>query len=85
MSKLLYDLREEQDHYKRILNEERYNAVKVIADHISDLEKQNKLMRKLLKSVNDHAETCSIFIYNDKGCTCYYENIQEFKEEDINE
>lgn len=44
---------------------------------IKKLEQENKIMREGLISVNDHAESCAIFIYNEKGCTCFYEKAQQ--------
>lgn len=32
-----------------------------------------------LELVDDHAESCAIFVYNGSGCTCFYEKINEIK------
>ena len=44
------------------------------------LEAENKILKDALESVNDHAETCSIFVYDEKGCTCFYEKILKILE-----
>ena len=61
---------------------------KQVAELIKDNDHLNKVIdadnirlgeiETLLESVNEHAETCSVFIYDDKGCTCYYEKIREY-------
>lgn len=49
MSKLLDDLRQEQRHYERSLHGEgRAENIKRMADHIEDLEDENKELREAL-------------------------------------
>jgi hypothetical protein len=38
-------------------------------------------LRKLVESVNEHAETCNIFVMNGDMCTCFYKKIEDFKNE----
>lgn len=62
------------------LDVHRQNICKTCELHwaLFDTEAKIDKLETLLKSVNEHAETCSIFIYNEKGCTCYYEKIREY-------
>ena len=39
--------------------------------------KEVERLNKLLDLVNDHSETCAIFVYNSKNCNCFYGEIQK--------
>jgi regulator of replication initiation timing len=44
---------------------------------IGRVKLENEKFRSALELVNDHAETCSIFVYDEKGCTCFYDKIKK--------
>lgn len=48
-----------------------------LLDRIGELEQENNIMRETLSLVNDHAESCAMFIYDARGCTCFYERTQQ--------
>lgn len=64
------------------------NEAKFYAESINILERQNKNLQAEIKElkrqlslVNDHAESCAIFVMDDKDCNCFYGKIEEVSDE----
>ena len=51
-------------------------------DDIGKLQKDIRILKEALSLVNEHAETCAIFIRDNRCCTCFYEKIKKINKED---
>ena len=58
---------------KRVMD----RVLDVVYKRHEEVQKMLKEKDDLLALVNDHAETCAIFIYDERPCTCFFEKIQE--------
>lgn len=63
------------DKLNRILNSH-YKASNEYLKIVTKLNEANEV----IDSIHDHAESCSIFIYDDRGCTCHFDKVEEYKQ-----
>lgn len=52
---------------------------KIVIEHVpvtqlQSLQERLDIAVEALKKVNDHAESCALFIYDKRGCTCFYKD-----------
>lgn len=55
------------------------HTVDILEEKLEQETKRRKEAEKVALSFNDHLETCSIFIYDDKGCNCGYQGALKYQ------